>query len=105
MAVDFGKRESILSAIEAECRQQEEEWGDNAERTNQSPELWLVILVEEVGEVAKEVCEIWNGRGSTSDLRMELGQVAAVAISWIEASAIHDRQQGRADHPKLFGGE
>jgi NTP pyrophosphatase (non-canonical NTP hydrolase) len=51
----------------------------------------LTILVEEVGEVAREVLT-QDGRrlahdtaGTPEGLRQELVQVAAVAVAWIEA--------------------
>lgn len=44
--------------------------------------LRLAVLTEEVGEVAKELLE---GDGNKVNLRMELIQVAAVAVRWIEA--------------------
>jgi NTP pyrophosphatase (non-canonical NTP hydrolase) len=40
----------------------------------------LAILVEEVGEVAKDIQE-----KNRKNLRLELIQVAAVAVRWIEA--------------------
>jgi NTP pyrophosphatase (non-canonical NTP hydrolase) len=52
-------------------------------------ERWLPILVEEVGEAAKEINEF--SLGVTSDkryqqlLRYELVQVAAMTCAWIEA--------------------
>lgn len=40
----------------------------------------MVVLVEEVGEIARAVLE-----RSGADLRDELIQVAAVAVAWVEA--------------------
>ncbi len=40
----------------------------------------LAILVEEVGEVARHVCD----RGDLVDMKEELIQVAAVAVAWAE---------------------
>lgn len=45
-----------------------------------SDAVWLAVLVEEVGEVAKAMHE----GASRSDLIDELVQVAAVAIAWLE---------------------
>lgn len=46
----------------------------------------LRVLVEEVGEAAKELNEAdIQGVGRTSNLRKELVQVAAVAIAWVAA--------------------
>jgi hypothetical protein len=44
----------------------------------------LAILAEEFGEVAREVSEENDGRGDVTRLRMELVQVAAVCLAWIE---------------------
>jgi NTP pyrophosphatase (non-canonical NTP hydrolase) len=44
------------------------------------PETWLAVLVEEVGEVARDVLERRHDH-----LDQELAQVAAVAIRWMEA--------------------
>lgn len=49
----------------------------------------LAVLVEEVGEVARELCEARNMRAFGSEhrakLREELVQVAAVCVAWCEA--------------------
>jgi hypothetical protein len=52
--------------------------------------LKLPVLIEEAGEVAKAVYELsaFGGRDNTpliNNLRIELVQVAAVALAWIEA--------------------
>lgn len=45
----------------------------------------LAVLMEEVGEVAREVCEARAERREPSpNLRVELIQVAAVAVAWAE---------------------
>jgi len=49
-----------------------------------SPGTKLAILVEEVGEVARELCEA-GGNDPGPNLRVELIQVAAVAVAWAEA--------------------
>lgn len=47
----------------------------------------LAILMEEVGEVAREFCnfEFLNGQMDATALRSELIQVAAMAGAWAEA--------------------
>lgn len=46
----------------------------------------LPILIEEVGEVARAMCEAIGATDvQSSGLRTELVQVAAVAVAWIEA--------------------
>lgn len=62
--------ETVKKIIE-EMNRQVELWGEQTH----SPQGWLPILVEEVGEVAKAVLESDEGYGR------ELIQVAAVATS------------------------
>lgn len=51
----------------------------------------LAVLVEEIGEVAKELCDARAAKcAASSNLRVELVQVAAVALAWIEALACSD---------------
>jgi NTP pyrophosphatase (non-canonical NTP hydrolase) len=71
--------------VETECQEQEKRWGLNSDRASQDPCLWLVVLAEEFGEVARELCEGWGAIVSLERLRAEIVQVAAVAVSWIEA--------------------
>lgn len=59
--------------IRKERQKQDEKWGEQ----NHGDLYWLGILVEEVGELSKEIIE---GR----DCREELVQTAAVAVAWLE---------------------
>jgi NTP pyrophosphatase (non-canonical NTP hydrolase) len=46
----------------------------------------LAVLVEEVGEVARELCESRaESRSPDSNLKTELIQLAAVAVAWSES--------------------
>lgn len=64
---------------------QEEKWGQQ----NHSPEKWLLILMEEVGEFSKEALDTPPHLGGKNpNLRAELVQVAAVALAMLEC---HDR--------------
>lgn len=47
------------------------------------PEIRLSVLVEEIGEIAKELQEIEQGKHKVH-LIMELIQTAAVCVRWIE---------------------
>jgi len=79
----------LLSPIEwvkEERRRQDEKWGNQ----NHNALRWLAILGEEFGEVAKELEDISyvnspNKAEHTRRLTYELIQVAAVAVSWVEA--------------------
>jgi len=59
---------------------EEKEWEDDA---------WLPVLVEEVGEVARALCEHrhlkFNDVVLKQELRAELIQVAAMTTAWIAA--------------------
>lgn len=67
-----------LDDVGDERRRQIGLWGPQSH----APERWLAILVEEVGEVAKEVAE--SGLNPGLNYRTELVHVAAVATAAIE---------------------
>ncbi|HUH35119.1 MAG TPA: hypothetical protein VL022_04735 [Moheibacter sp.] len=75
-----------IEDVVAERQRQQELWGDQTHSMSQ----WLAILVEEVGEVAKEVNEFNFEDDRIKQIerlrnyRMELVQVAAVAMQMIE---------------------
>ena len=64
-----------LQDIMCERARQDEKWG----KQNHQDLYWLGILVEEVGEVAKELIE-----GRPHKARNELVQTAAVCLAWLE---------------------
>jgi len=64
--------------------------GDSMERKNFDDPAWLPVLVEEVGEVARALCDFRHAaKADKSELRAhlqeELIQVAAMAAAWIDA--------------------
>jgi len=65
----------FLNAIRDERARQDRKWGEQ----DHSPEIWLAILLEEVGESAKATLE-----GQRDELLKELVQVAAVACAFYE---------------------
>lgn len=87
---------AVLRAVTEERQRQDKKWGQQ----NHRHPVWMLILAEEVGEVAKEALErevedqaarLMNstvaevGEVYVKDhLRDELIQVAAVAIAWVE---------------------
>lgn len=75
---------NIYDEISAERTSQDAKFGTQAHK----PVEWLPILVEEVGEVAKEVCENHHswfyGKRDYANYRKELIQVAAVCVHMIE---------------------
>lgn len=66
---------SVMKRVLIERRRQDEKWG--ADQRNPQ-DRWLAILVEEIGEVAKEML---NG---DPRFEQELVEVAAVAVAWLE---------------------
>lgn len=65
-----------LDEIKLERKKQDEKWGEQ----NHEPLYWIAILVEEVGEAAKEALE-----NKLSKYREELVQCAAVCVAAIES--------------------
>lgn len=74
-------RQEIFNEIDIERSYQDHKWG--AERAPDNP--WLAILVEEVGEVAQEICQAYSTPGFGGGLKEELIQVATVAVAWLES--------------------
>lgn len=70
----------VLDLIGAERRRQVALWGAQ----EHEPAMWLAILAEEVGEVAKEIAEGRLDPFHSDDYRTELIHVAAVAAAAIE---------------------
>lgn len=68
--------DNALAFLRVEREHQDKEWGEQ----NHEPAYWLAILVEEVGEAAKEIVDY-----NPYNLRNELVQIAAVAIAAIES--------------------
>lgn len=70
-----------ISDVMQERVRQDRKWGEQ----NHPEGIWLGILGEEYGEVAKEIAESQARPLDMSALREELVQTAAVAVAWIEA--------------------
>jgi len=71
-------QDRVWNDVLGERKRQDEKFGDQIYNTN---EIWNVIGVEEVGEVAKA---IYDGDAS-SHLYAEIIQVAAVYVAWAES--------------------
>jgi NTP pyrophosphatase (non-canonical NTP hydrolase) len=87
--------ESAIQSIIQERTRQDAKWGQQ----NHEPMAWMGILGEEFGELCEAVNETHfnNGpearkKGGYENMRAEAVQVAAVAVSFIEAL---DRRYGR----------
>ena len=60
---------------------QDLKWGEQ----NHSPEIWLCVLIEEVGELANAIQEYRFGAGEKENMGDELVQIAAVARVFFES--------------------
>ena len=80
----------IAAAIIAERRRQEKlmaegKFAFGPESNDLTNAQKLAVVVEEVGEVARAVCESIDGSAeSRANLEEELVQVAAVVVGWLE---------------------
>lgn len=85
----MSKTAAVLWTVEEERCRQDDKWGEQ----NHSPAGWMAVLMEEVGEAAREVAQGWiepvsldgHSRRTAERLRQELIQVAAVAVAAIES--------------------
>ncbi|MFZ4394171.1 MAG: hypothetical protein ACOYOU_00935 [Kiritimatiellia bacterium] len=76
-----------MDSVVKERERQDAKWGEQ----NHAPEVWLAILMEEVGELSEAVLltRFNNGpdakaKGGVDNVRKEAVQVAAVAVAMIE---------------------
>lgn len=70
-----------IAAVQAERERQRAKWGNDHDPGDG---VLLAVLMEEVGEVARELCDQWPAKAKGQNLETELIQVAAVACQWIE---------------------
>ena len=70
-----------MEEILAEREKQDQKWGEQ----NHDTQMWVAILMKEVGEVRKAICE-----EDTDSYRKELVHVAAVALAALQS---HERQE------------
>lgn len=72
---------AVLENVGMERQRQDNKWGQQDHEVG----IWLAILGEEFGEVAKEIAESQARSLDVAHLREELVQTAAVAVAWVEA--------------------
>lgn len=75
-------RVGILEEVDTERLRQDHKWGEQ----NHGLPVWQLVLSEEVGEFAEAILKM-RGEGRTmtiADVRKEIIQVAAVAVSIAE---------------------
>ena len=72
---------NVLQDVSDERIRQINKWGPQ----HHDDPTWMLILGEEVGEVAKSIIDrIHSGKTDIAETRKELVQVAAVAVAWLE---------------------
>lgn len=78
------KRTAAITAILKERFRQDQKWGTRF--PGRSHDRWLTILAEEFGEAAEAILQSDNPNGDEKleDVRKEVIQIAAVALSWLE---------------------
>ena len=69
------ERARVYARIDAERDRQDKKWRVQTH----GPLYWHAILSEEIGELAKAIIE-----GKNDEAHVELVQVAAVAVAWLE---------------------
>lgn len=82
-----GPTAHALTLVAEERARQDVKWKRVPGNWPDSDGTKLAVLIEEVGEIARELLEsgvIHRGKPPRAHLRDELVQVAAVAVSWIE---------------------
>ncbi len=89
---------SAAASVDEERRRQDDKWGVQ----NHSPEWWLAILMEEVGELSQTILETHFDNGPEAahlrgidKIRNEAVQAAAVAMAMIECIDRNSKQQGK----------
>ena len=75
----------VFNIIEAERQRQDKKWGQQ----NHKGEKWMLIAVEEIGEIAKAILE-----KDTLNYYLEIIQAAAVLTAWAESEMRHLDKQG-----------
>lgn len=79
--LDAVTHQLVLGEVADERARQDAKWGQQDHEVG----IWLGILGEEFGEVAKEIAESQARPLDVEHLREELVQTAAVAVAWVEA--------------------
>ena len=74
------ERKFVFDVVSEECDRQIEKWG----RQKHSNWFWLLILLEEIGEVCEAILQ-----DDRDQITAELIQCAAVIVSWLSDSKRH----------------
>jgi NTP pyrophosphatase (non-canonical NTP hydrolase) len=82
-------RDKIFELINIERDKQDAKWGTLPRYL--SDVVWLTVLMEEVGECAQAILKC-----NWVNLKVEIIQVATVAIAWLEDSENHENGSYKA---------
>jgi len=74
----------VLSQVFKERQRQDEKWGPQ----HHDPLVWLMILMEEVGELAEEVLGDGTDLPTPRSLAIEMAFLGEEAKAWLEHSAL-----------------
>lgn len=83
---DLAQNEALRMVL-SERDKQDRKWGVQ----NHDVPIWMEILGEEFGEVARADLEFTFGNGSRSQVLTEMVQVAAVALAMVECELRNGR--------------
>ena len=72
-------KKEIKEALQREQGVQKNKWGEQ----RHTEVVWLTILTEEVGEVAKSILD--NAKHPHKETFKEILQCAAVCVSWLDS--------------------
>ena len=67
--------------VRSEMVKQDKKWGSNRKQPDY---VWLLILVEEIGEVAEAILNNLFKDGPINDVDMEVTQTTAVGMQWLK---------------------
>jgi NTP pyrophosphatase (non-canonical NTP hydrolase) len=71
---------TVIQDVIEERLRQDDQWGEQ----NHDPSMYLTILTEEIGEIARAVFEARFDGAPISRIREEVVQAAAVAVAMVE---------------------
>jgi len=86
----FCPAERLLDQVRSERRRQDRMWGAGCAET--TADVWMTVLAEEIGEVAKAINDIRAHGTDAEQLIRELIEVCAVAVFWLEQLPLPQRK-------------
>ena len=87
---DVSRRLSVIRAILEERAFQDRKWGPLGKQNDSNPRFWLAALMEQVAQTRDCMPLSYRGSRPKKKLYLEVVQVAAVALAWLEQLAPAD---------------